>query len=354
MTSPEVTILTAARNAGQFVGETIANMQAQTFRDWEYIIVDDASEDDTTEVVERFIKQDGRIRLLRRSQPGGPFAAANTGLHEARGRYIVRIDADDLSPVRRIERQLGFLRSHPQFRSCITPWRSFDERGVLRGGQQKLPLTSDGLKWYLVLRSFASHSSFTVERDALLDVGGYRELPAAQDYRMICRLSRLGWLGVIPDVLSFVRRHESRISRTFGNIQEQLGIDVLVEHLEELTGQVWQKEEINALWMAGQARQMPVHEGVLFMERWGALWKDREDLNRREKDELWFLFHYHKWRFLHSNLRSQPLSVLREMARSLSGRSWQNTAAGWDYSLSMLAGRHNYGKDKLEDLLYLL
>lgn len=354
MTSPEVTILTAARNAGSFIGETIANMQAQTFHDWEYIIVDDASEDDTVEVVARFAAQDGRIRLLRRNQPGGPFAAANTGLHEAQGRYIVRIDADDLSPVYRIEHQLQFLISHPQFRACITPWRSFDGGGVIRGSQQKLPMTPNGLKWYLILRSFASHSSFTTERAALLEVGGYQELPAAQDYRMMCRLSRLGWLGMMPEVLSFVRRHESRISRTSGNVQQGLALDVLDEHLKELTGQAWQKEEINTLWMAGQARQMSLHAGIALMERWRSLWVDLEDLERSEKDELWFLFHYHKWMFLHANLRAQPFSVLREMMRGLPFRLVQNTKAGWDYFLSVSDGKLNTGRDKLEGLLYLL
>src|SRR5437870_1032891 len=131
MSAPKVTILTAVRNGVSLLPETVASIQHQTFSDWEYLIVDDASEDGTPDWIAGAARQDPRIRLTRREQQGGPFAAANTGLREARGEYIVRTDADDLSPPRRIEKQLNFLLGHREYRACITPWHSFNAQGLI-------------------------------------------------------------------------------------------------------------------------------------------------------------------------------------------------------------------------------
>ncbi|HMG36646.1 MAG TPA: glycosyltransferase family A protein, partial [Blastocatellia bacterium] len=212
MQTPHVTVLTAVRNGSRYLPETIASIRAQTFRDWEYIIVDDASEDDTCRVVEAASRDDSRIRLIRRSKSEGPFAAANEGLSQARGRFVVRTDADDISPPHRIDRQLRFLNAERRFRACISPWQSFDERGLIAGSVNRIPSGADSLRWYLLLRTFSSHSSLCIERAALQEIGGYFELPVAQDYRLVCDLSRRGWLGVVPEVLSYVRRHENRIS----------------------------------------------------------------------------------------------------------------------------------------------
>ena len=89
--------MTAVWNGSASLAETIACIQAQTFTDWEYIIVDDASTDDTPALVEQAMQKDSRIRLLRRTKSEGPYIAANDGLREAKGKWVVRIDADDPS-----------------------------------------------------------------------------------------------------------------------------------------------------------------------------------------------------------------------------------------------------------------
>jgi len=78
-------MLTAVHNGAAHLAETIANTQAQSFTDWEYVVVDDASTDQTTQVVERFMASDSRIRLVRRTFRAGPYVAANDGLKESRG-----------------------------------------------------------------------------------------------------------------------------------------------------------------------------------------------------------------------------------------------------------------------------
>src|SRR6266446_876799 len=97
METPKATILTAVHNGALFLSETISSIQAQDFNDWEYVIVDDASTDNTRQIVENAMRLDRRIRLLVHNENRGCYAAANAGLREGRGKYIFRTDADDLS-----------------------------------------------------------------------------------------------------------------------------------------------------------------------------------------------------------------------------------------------------------------
>jgi teichuronic acid biosynthesis glycosyltransferase TuaG len=107
-----VSIVTPAYRAARFVGETIRSAQAQTYPNFEMLIVDDCSPDDTCAVVERAGAGDPRIRLLRQEKNGGPAAARNRALSEARGRWIAFLDADDLWLPEKLERQLVFHRRH--------------------------------------------------------------------------------------------------------------------------------------------------------------------------------------------------------------------------------------------------
>lgn len=106
-----VSIITPAYRAARFIGETIRSVQAQTYREFEMLVVDDCSPDETAAVVERFAATDARIRLLRQPANGGPAAARNRALAEARGRWIAFLDSDDLWLPEKLERQLAFHRA---------------------------------------------------------------------------------------------------------------------------------------------------------------------------------------------------------------------------------------------------
>jgi glycosyltransferase involved in cell wall biosynthesis len=93
---PSVSIVTPVYNAARWLPETLATVRAQTFSDWEHILVDDGSSDDSLAIVEEAAAADARVRLLRMPQNSGPSAARNQALDSARGRYIAFLDADDL------------------------------------------------------------------------------------------------------------------------------------------------------------------------------------------------------------------------------------------------------------------
>ena len=94
--APEVSVVSAVYNCAPYIADAIRSLQYQTLEAWELLLVDDASTDDTVAVAEAMAREDARIRIIRRETNGGPAAARNAGIAEARGRWISIFDADDL------------------------------------------------------------------------------------------------------------------------------------------------------------------------------------------------------------------------------------------------------------------
>jgi hypothetical protein len=309
MSLPKVTVLTAVRNGALCLGETIESIRTQTFSDWEYIIVDDASDDGTAEIIEKAAQSDRRLRLIRRTFSGGPYAAANEGLRCANGKYIVRIDADDLAPPERIQQQHDFLEKHTQYRACVSFWQGFDENGLIPGSVTPVPFSCGVFRWYLLLRSPSLHSAVCYQGTLMEELGGYRELPLSQDYRLWCELTRRNLLGVMSKVLCYVRSHPARESLTKRALQRKLALDILAEHLFALSGQVWRREELGWLWAVGHSESLPIAKGLAMLDRWDALWKAANDLSAEDRKELARLSAMRRRKHLRANARREPLAA---------------------------------------------
>ena len=104
-----VSVITPAYNCARTIGETIESVINQTVTDWEMLIVDDCSTDNTTDVVEEYASKDNRIRLIRMENNSGSAAARNTAIACAKGRYIALLDSDDMWKPEKLERQLKFM-----------------------------------------------------------------------------------------------------------------------------------------------------------------------------------------------------------------------------------------------------
>ena len=129
---PLVSIVTPAFNAARFVLDTIRSVQAQTRGDWEMIVVDDLSRDDTCDVVEAESKLDPRVRLVRHEVNQGPAGARETALQAARGRYVAFLDSDDLWLPRKLELQLDFME-RTQAALSFTQFRRINAEGTSIG-----------------------------------------------------------------------------------------------------------------------------------------------------------------------------------------------------------------------------
>ncbi len=109
---PAVSVITPAYNAAPFIAETIESVRAQTFDDWELVIVDDGSTDATNDLIAEYRERDGRIRLLHQAN-AGPSSARNHAMRAARGAFFAFLDSDDVWDPEYLERQLAVFRDYP-------------------------------------------------------------------------------------------------------------------------------------------------------------------------------------------------------------------------------------------------
>src|SRR5215213_5581398 len=181
--SPLVSVLMPAYNAGRYVAESVESVRAQTFRDWELVVVDDGSADDTGEVVRRFAARDARVRYVRREN-GGQAAARNTGLREARGPLVAFLDADDLWLPEKLALQTA-LMEEKGVDLVYTDGYIFSEGGAASPEERFhiLPGEARGVEMFRTL--FTSNRigtlSVLVKREALDAVGLFDEDRAYQN-----------------------------------------------------------------------------------------------------------------------------------------------------------------------------
>src|SRR5574341_134174 len=112
MSAPRLSVLMSVYNGGQYLGECVESILNQIFRDFEFIIVDDGSTDDSWQILRHYAEQDERIVLLRNQPNRGVVQALNQGLDHAQAQIIARQDADDVSHPERFRRQIDFLDQH--------------------------------------------------------------------------------------------------------------------------------------------------------------------------------------------------------------------------------------------------
>jgi teichuronic acid biosynthesis glycosyltransferase TuaG len=211
--SPLVSVLMPAYNAGRYVAESIESVRAQTLQDWELVVVDDGSADDTGEVVRRLAEADARVRYVRRPN-GGQAAARNTGLGEARGRLVAFLDADDLWLPEKLEAQIEVLE-RTGVDLVYTDGYFFSEDGAESVEERFhiLPGEARGAEMFRTLfnANRIGTLSVLVKREALDAVGLFDEDRAYQnceDYDLWLRLAKWGasFYGMEEKLMRY-RRH---------------------------------------------------------------------------------------------------------------------------------------------------
>jgi len=207
---PAVTVLMAVRDGERHLRPALESILRQTFDDFEFLIVDDASADATREVIASY--GDPRVRLVANSEHLGLTESLNRGIALARGRYLARMDADDLSDPERLERQVAFLDAHPECALVATWARKIDASGA-QVGVAHTPLTSDAIRRLLRRGNCITHGTVMIRNQAIRSVGGYDpSMERAQDYDLWLRLSEQFDLGTLPEYLYSWREHAASIS----------------------------------------------------------------------------------------------------------------------------------------------
>ena len=195
-----ISIVTPAYKASRFIAETIHSVREQTHDNWELIIVDDGSPDDTCAIVEQSAQEDCRIRLIRQRRNYGPSAARNRALEASTGRYIAFLDADDLWLPEKLERQVRFM-SDVDAAISFTGFRRISETGDTCGRLTRIP---DRLTYGQLLRNTAiAASTVLIDRNM---TGSFRMSTApCDDYFLWLEILRRGFVchGLQADLMRY-------------------------------------------------------------------------------------------------------------------------------------------------------
>ena len=248
--TPLVSIIMSVYNEERYLGQSLDSLLGQTLSDFEIIIVDDCSGDGTVEKIESY--HDARIRLIRNEKNQGLTKNLNKALGYCRGKYIARMDGDDISLPGRLEKQVRYLETHPEIMLTGCQTRTFGEQKMV----WRLKASPQQLRIMMLIRPVLAHPSFMMRGELIREYGfRYDEsFRSAQDYDFAQRVSERFDIGIVPEVLLRYRTHKKQVSsrsstEQYGNADrvrrrqmEALGITELDEATQKAY-QSWVQEE---------------------------------------------------------------------------------------------------------------
>ena len=227
-------------NAVQYVSEAIESILSQTFEDFEFVIVDDGSTDGSSEILNNFAKRDSRIRLISRENKG-LVASLNEGIAAARGEFIARMDADDISLSDRFEKQLELFWLDNDLAAVGCQRTLIDSDGDSLNLPRLLPtnhenIDADNLNGVVSV----VHPSTMIRKSALQAVGGYRSWSIGEDLDLWLRLAESQKLANLSDVLlkyrvtpssyTSTRNDQAIVNTIIADAYRRRGIERSLEH----------------------------------------------------------------------------------------------------------------------------
>jgi len=204
-------IMSVSKNYSNFLNLSIESILNQTLKEFEFIIIDDGSTDNTSEILDSYKKKDDRILIYRQNNLGLA-ASLNIAIAKSKANIIARQDYDDISDIYRLEKQFNWLKHNDDYVICGTFAFSIDKLSN-KIGSIKNVLTNKQHKKYLEFKNTILHPSVMFRKDAIINVGGYNEkYICSQDYELWTRIIKKYKIANIPDFLINLRLHDKTTS----------------------------------------------------------------------------------------------------------------------------------------------
>lgn len=219
--NPKVTVITTVFNSEKYLKKAIESILTQSFEDFEYILVDDHSSDNSVDIIHSY--KDKRIKLIRNNSNQGTYAASNKAIELAKGQYIARLDSDDIAREDRFEKQTKLLDEKLNIAVVGSYVQLIDDKDALIG-ERKFPQTNNEILGQIFLVNPITHSASMVRKEYLNKVGGYNsQFSKSQDYNLWLNIARIGGKFYnIPEYLVQYRIHDQSIGGR--SYQEQQNI----------------------------------------------------------------------------------------------------------------------------------
>lgn len=229
--TPKTTVIMPVYNGERYLREAIESILTQTFTDFEFIIIDDGSTDNTWNILREY--QDSRIQLIRNEKNIGLTKSLNKAISMSKGTYIARMDADDISYPERFDKQVNFLDQHHNIDVLGTNLVRIGPCGNILDNQPKpYPTSPEVIGWMIYVRNCIQHPTVMLRQNVYEKTGGYDvRLAIAQDYDLWMRASLDFNLCNLPDVLLKYRCHPENVSNRHKNFQEKATDEIVLKNL---------------------------------------------------------------------------------------------------------------------------
>lgn len=253
MKTPRISVVMPAYNSEKYIGEAIESILNQTFTDFEFIIINDGSMDDTAKIVSQYANKDKRIKFINNKDNRGIVSVLNQGLDLAKGEYIARMDSDDISLSTRFERQIQYMESHPECGVLGTWFKCFGKSDKIIRNHECVKICN------IVKVQHVGHPTVMLKR-AVVDKYKFHydeKYKYAEDFELWSRMVFVTEIHNLPEVLLKYRWHGNNISIEHAHRQQ------------ELTRQV-QQNVLNKLTDDNAIQQMILHKpgSGIFLPKW--------------------------------------------------------------------------------------
>ncbi len=216
MMNPRVSVVLPVLNAATYLRAALRSLSEQSFSDYELVVIDDGSTDQSGAIIDAAAQLDPRVRVIRNKMSIGMGHVFNLGLFAAKGEYVARMDGDDVAHPERLARQVAFLDAHPEVVVVGAQVELIDVSGSVVGTRSYL--VDDGpLRRAMARVSPFAHPVTMFRRELAVHLGGYdvRYAPA-EDLHLWVRLAKCGLMANLPDVLLRYRVHDGSVTARQG------------------------------------------------------------------------------------------------------------------------------------------
>jgi len=268
---PVVSILMPVRNEEKYLKAALASIKAQTSTDWEFVVVDDGSTDRTAEILAA--AEDTRIRVLQNNGKG-LVPALNLGLKECRGKFIARMDGDDISHPERLAQQVAVFNKQPETGLVASSFRHFPRRGLKIGmlayeEWQNSLTTHDDIMADIFVESPFVHPGVMFRKEIAVRLGGYRDMGWAEDYDLWLRMAGTGVrFAKIDEPLIFWRDRPERATRTMNEYSADAFRRCKAHHLQSYFLRDSTKVILAGAGKEGRAWQRVLAEIGITVSKW--------------------------------------------------------------------------------------
>lgn len=241
----KITVLMPVYNAERYLAGSIESILHQTFQDFEFLIIDDGSTDNSTGVIKSYTDQ--RIRFVQNKKNSGITATLNKGIELASCELIARMDADDISYPERLEKQYKYFQEHPDC-VLVSSWvRRFDTKGTTK----IIKFKSEYFYYFLIFNTWIKHPTVMYKRSAVIEVGMYTKL-YAEDYNLWSKIIRKYKFHNLSEVLLDYRLSDTSVGRIMKKVEtEQSHLEQMIENIHYYTGKDFQINLMEVQFLRG-------------------------------------------------------------------------------------------------------